>query len=76
LGRFKGEVGENCHLLPIVTVTSSGIDNKLWIGRLLDEYARLNISAGPLFRNKMGLKIRAIAFEPQFFDRLEWIQQT
>jgi hypothetical protein len=41
---------------------------------LLDEHARLNISTGPLLRNKMGLMIRAIDFEPQFFDRLEWIQ--
>jgi len=74
LGRFKGEIGENYHLLPIVTITASGIDNKLWIGRLLEEYSKMNISNGPLFRNKMGLKIRAIDFEPQFFDRLESIQ--
>jgi len=74
LGRFKGEIGENYHLLPIVTVTSSRIENKLWIGRLLDEYAKMNISSGPLFRNKRGFKIRAIDFEPQFFDRLESIQ--
>jgi hypothetical protein len=44
LGRFKGELGENYHLLPIVTITSSGIDNKLWIGRLLEEYAKANIT--------------------------------
>jgi hypothetical protein len=74
LGRFKGEIGENYHLLPIVTITSSGIDNKLWIGRLLDEYSKLNISNGPLFRNKAGSKIRAIDYETQFFDRLESIQ--
>jgi hypothetical protein len=41
---------------------------------LLEEYARFKISTGPLFRNKLGLKIRAIDFEPQFFDWLEWIQ--
>ncbi len=38
LGRFKGELRENYHLLPIVTQTRSGIDNKKWIGRLLDFY--------------------------------------
>jgi len=74
LGRFKGEIGENYHLLPIVTVTSSGIDNKLWIGRLLEECSKLNITNGPLFRSKTGSKIRAIDVEPQFFDRLESIQ--
>ncbi len=40
LGRFKGKIGENYHLLPIVTKTSSGIDNKAWIGRLLEEYKK------------------------------------
>jgi hypothetical protein len=29
LGRFKGELGENYHLLPIVPLTGSGINNKL-----------------------------------------------
>jgi len=74
LGRFKGEIGENYRLLPIVTVTSSGIDNKLWIGRRLEECYKLNITNGPLFRSKTGSKIRAIDVEPQFFDRLESIQ--
>jgi hypothetical protein len=69
-------LGENYHLLPIVTITSSGIDNKLWIGRLLEEYAKANIISGPLFRNKLGSKITAIDFEPQFFDHLEQIQAS
>jgi hypothetical protein len=69
-------LGENYHLLPIVTITSSGIDNKLWIGRLLEEYAKANNTSGPLFRNKLGFKIRAIDFEPQFFDHLEQMQAS
>jgi hypothetical protein len=36
----------------------------------------LNITSGSLFRNKLGSKIRAIDFEPQFFDRLEQIQAS
>ncbi len=67
LGKFKGEIGENYRLLPIVSKTSSGIDNKTWICRLLDEYRKLNITSGPLFRNKAGLKIRVMDFEPCFF---------
>jgi len=63
LGRFKGELGENYYLLPIVTVTSSGINNWLWIGRLLDEYKKLNINSGPLFRNKMEMGARLEAEE-------------
>jgi hypothetical protein len=66
LGRFKGELGENYHLLPIVTVTSSDINNWLWIGRLLDKYKKLNINARPLFRSKMDTRLKAVEFEPQF----------
>jgi hypothetical protein len=78
LGRFKGELGENYYLLPIVTVTSSGINNWLWIGRLLDEYKKLNINSGPLFRNKMemGARLEAEEYEPRFFDCLEQVQAT
>ena len=78
LGRFKGELGENYHLLPIVTVTYSGIYNRLWIGRLLDEYKKLNINSGPLFRNKMemGARLEAVEYEPRFFDCLEQVQAT
>jgi hypothetical protein len=74
LGRFKGEIGENYHLLPIITKTSSGIDSKSWVGRLLQEYRKTNITTGPLFRNKAGQKVKAMDFEPRFFDRLEQIQ--
>jgi hypothetical protein len=74
LGRFKGEIGENYHLLPLVTKTSSGIEIKNWVGRLLDEYRKMNIASGPLFQNKSGQKTRAMDFEPRFFDRLEQIQ--
>jgi hypothetical protein len=36
LGRFKGEIGENYRLLPIVPVTRTGIENQKWIGHLLE----------------------------------------
>ncbi len=74
LGRFKGELGENYHLLPIVTLTRSGIDNKKWIGRLLTCYKEKSISNGPLFCNSQGTKAKALDFEPGFFDRLEQVQ--
>jgi hypothetical protein len=76
LGRFKGELGENYHLLPIVTETRSGIDNKKWLGRLLDFYKAKGISHGPLFRDPHGARIKAGNMEPKFFDRLEQVQDT
>jgi len=74
LGRFKGEIGENYHLLTIVTRTSSGIDNEKWIGRLLRVYKNMNITSGPLFRDLSGQRIKAFDLEPTFFDRLEQVQ--
>jgi hypothetical protein len=84
LGRFKGEVGENYHLLPIVPITRSGINNKLWIGinnklwigRLLALYKSYGVFSGPTFRNSRGLKIKAGDMEPVFFDRLEQVQAS
>jgi hypothetical protein len=76
LGRFKGEIGENYHLLPIVPTTRSGIDNKKWIERLLNYYKSMNITFGPLFRNSQGQRIKARDMEPRFFDRLEQIQSN
>ncbi len=35
LGRFKGETGENYHLMPIVDVTSQVLDPGNWVGHLL-----------------------------------------
>jgi hypothetical protein len=76
LGRFKGELGENYHLLPIVPVTRSGIDNQKWISRLLALYREKSITNGPLFRNRSGSKVKALDFEPMFIDRLEQVQAT
>jgi hypothetical protein len=76
LGRFKGEIGENYHLLPIVHTTRSGIDNKRWIGRLLDLYKTRGITNGPLFRDHVGARIKASSLEPVFIDRLERVQSS
>jgi hypothetical protein len=74
LGRFKGEIGENYHLLPIVTKTASGIDNMKWIGRLVNELTSRGVNDGPLFRDFNNQRIKAHSLESTFFDRLEQIQ--
>jgi hypothetical protein len=35
LGKIKGESGERAHLIPCLPVTSSGIDAKASVGRLM-----------------------------------------
>jgi hypothetical protein len=74
LGHFKGEIGESYHLLPIVPITWSGIDNKKWVGRLVNFYQSQNITTGPFFRNATGHRMRAGDIEQIFFDCLEQVQ--
>ena len=76
LGRFKGETGENNHLLPLASETSSGLKPRLWIGRAISALARRGITRGPLFRTEKGQPIRAGAMEARFFQRLEYVQET
>jgi hypothetical protein len=33
-GRFKNELGENCHLMPVVQVTNSGLMPAKWMQRV------------------------------------------
>ncbi len=74
LGRFKGEIGESYHLLPIVPITWSGIDNKKWVGRLVNFYRSQNITTGLFFHNATGHRIRAGDIEQIFFGCLEQVQ--
>jgi hypothetical protein len=75
LGRFKGETGENYHLLPIVDVTTHGLEPGKWIGCLLKIYESKGIHHGPLFRTSLGQRIKAGDLEPFFFDRLEYVKE-
>jgi hypothetical protein len=43
LGRFKGETGENYHLMCIVDKTNHGLEPRRWIGRLLNLYDAMGI---------------------------------
>jgi hypothetical protein len=65
LGRFKGETGENYHLMPIAAVTNQGLEPRKWIGQLLQVYEEKGIGHGPLFRRSDGGCIRAGDLEPK-----------
>jgi hypothetical protein len=74
LGRFKGEMWEQYHKLPLAATTNSGLQVWLWVGRLLNEYQLMGIHNGPLFRDPKGQPLRASAMEDAFFNRLEQTQ--
>lgn len=77
LGCFKGGTGESYHLMPIVDVTSRGLEPRKWIGHLIHEYKMKGIKHGPLsFRSSLGHRARAGDVEDKFFERLEMIKET
>jgi hypothetical protein len=76
LGRFKGEIGENYHLMCIVDITNQGLEPRKWIGRLVRIYESMGIRNGPLFRDGQGRRLKASEFEPKFHERLEYVKMT
>jgi hypothetical protein len=74
LGRFKSEIGERYHLIPLAAVTKSGLKVRAWVGRLLHEYRLMGITHGPLFRDSAGSPLKASEMEEDFFARLEKTQ--
>jgi hypothetical protein len=76
LGRFKGETRESYHLMPIVSITRSGLSPRKWIGRLLEIYQSKGINHGPLLRSPSGLRCKSQDFEAKFFEHLEFIKLT
>lgn len=52
LGRFKNEIGESYHLMPVVTATPRGLEPKKWIERALSEWERHGRLQG---RNPSGI---------------------
>jgi hypothetical protein len=39
-GRFKNEIGDKCHLMPLVPVTNSGLMPAKWMNQMLEWYMR------------------------------------
>ena len=71
-GRVKGErKAEACHLIPLVSVTRSGLKPKLWVERAVEAYARLGITHGWLFRDSKGAPNRQKEYEPMLFSLIQ-----
>jgi hypothetical protein len=75
LGRFKMEVSEKYHLMPLVLVTASGLEPGKWIKRMVKWYGDGGVTRGWVFRNKAGEKARASEFEWDILCELEIIQR-
>jgi hypothetical protein len=75
MGRFKNQVGEKYHFIPLAAETRSGLKVRVWIGRLLDKYRAMGIFNGPMFRTSAGQPMKAGSMEEEFFARLEKTQE-
>jgi hypothetical protein len=76
LGRFKNEIGEKHHLMPVPLKTDSGLEPVIWIGRMLEWYKEGGIENGPVFRDKRGECARYGDFEHGFLRRLARVQAS
>ena len=48
--RFKNELGENCHLMPVVRVTNSSLMPTKWMQHMFDWYGEMGVTTrGPVF---------------------------
>jgi hypothetical protein len=74
-GRFKNEVGEKCHLMPLVPVTDSGLMPGKWIQRMLEWYAETGVTRGPVFRKNDGSRARQNQFSFSILARLVRLSQ-
>jgi hypothetical protein len=76
VGRFKNEIGEHRHMLPLAAVTASGLKPRMWVGRMLEWYRKQGISSGPVFRNfEKGTAARANTYEYDILLELDTIQK-
>jgi len=76
LGRFKGETGERYHLTPLEAITSSGIQVKTWVKRLVEAKTSRGYVRGPLFGDISGLVVKAKVIEMELMERLQGIKDS
>jgi hypothetical protein len=73
IGRFKQVYGEQQHCLP-VAVTGSGVCIREWVDCFLKEKGAVGLVSGFMFLKQDGSHERAIDFEEDLVERLEWIE--
>ena len=77
IGRFKTETGELRHMLPLAAITKSGLQPRVWVGRMIDWYGKKGITNGPVFRNlETGMAVKASEYEFDILLELVAIQKT
>ena len=76
LGKFKSEVSQKYHLMPLVLKTKTGLEPATWVNRMVEWYEQKGIVRGWVFRNfKTGDAARSSEYEWDIIMELEKIQR-
>ena len=71
-GKFKGEVDERWHLVPVSDYTRSGIPLRAWMQRILDcRVIKEGRRSGWLFQNNKGMRDRFGMYDTTFCQLLD-----
>jgi len=62
--------------MPLAAVMSSGLEVRKWVGRYLQEQAKVGNMRGPMFWSRRGDTSLTKEMEQYFFARLEQVQQA
>lgn len=73
-GKFKNEVGSLTHHIPLVPITSSGLNVQVWIERMLLWYGPSR--NGYVFRDETGDRVTAGYYAPDILGVIQEIQQS
>jgi hypothetical protein len=74
LGRFKGEQNSRYHLSPLASVTSSGLQVRVWVERLIEVREKAGRVRGPAFCDRAGGVAGSQAYDAGFVERLLELQ--
>ena len=71
-GRFKGEVDERWHLVPLSDNSRSGLPFRQWIGRALNRRVhRQGRTKGWLFQSRQGIRLKFGRYDPSFRELID-----
>jgi hypothetical protein len=75
VGRFKGETGERCHLIPLPLETNSGIPDGKWVETLINIQASEGRTQGSALCDGKGDISRSQDYDQMFLETLEQVQE-
>jgi hypothetical protein len=75
-GRFKGEVDERWHLVPVSYFLRLGLPFRLWMGRALHQRVNLhNQDIGWLFQNRQGVRTKFGRYDALFRALIDQVRE-